>query len=194
MSAVEILRTLIASYLITTLGATALAKLKNRPVASAGMLREGVVPAKVTPAVIVTVAIAEFLLATLLMLGVEPVAASLAAAALFVLFAGYRLMVAVRTKTLMCSCAGTIQTDPASPPAVVGATLACLTLAALACILVFLGRPAGYPLNLLAVAAWTAPLASLALGARRGIRRSDIGNLFPAEYFNLGTADISMKR
>ena len=46
MSAVEILRTLIASYLITTLGATALAKLKNRPVASAGMLREGVVPAK----------------------------------------------------------------------------------------------------------------------------------------------------
>lgn len=60
MSAVEILRTLIASYLIATLGSTALAKLKNRPVASAGMLTEMVIPAKVTPAVIVAVAIAEF--------------------------------------------------------------------------------------------------------------------------------------
>src|ERR1022692_1544236 len=153
MSAVGILRTLIASYLIATLGATALAKFKNRRVSSVGILREKVIPARVAPAIIITVALAEFLLATLLMLGAEPVATGFAAAALFVLFAGYRLMVAVRTRSLMCSCAGTIRTDPASLPAVVGAILACLIMAALACMLVFLGQPDGYPVNLLAIAA-----------------------------------------
>ena len=92
MSAVEILRTLIASYLIATLGATALAKLRNRRVSSVGMQRERVIPARAAPAVIVTVAFAELSLATLLMLGAAPVATGIATAALFVLFAGYRLL------------------------------------------------------------------------------------------------------
>ncbi len=194
MSAVEILRTLIASYLIATLGATALAKLKNRQVTSVGILRESVIPARVAPAVTVTLAIAEFSLATLLMLGTEPVATGFAAAALFVLFAGYRLTTAVRTKSLMCSCAGTIRTDPASPPAVAGASLACLILAALACMLALLGRPAGYPVNLLAVVAWTTPLASLIMGTRRGLRESNTDNSFPTESFPLWTAEMHMKR
>jgi hypothetical protein len=194
MSAVEILRTLIASYLIATLGATALAKLRNRRVSSVGMQRERVIPARAAPAVIVTVAFAELSLATLLMLGAAPVATGIATAALFVLFAGYRLVVAARTKYLMCSCAGTIRADPASLPAVVGASLACLILAALACMLVVLGQPAGYPLNLLAIAAWIAPPAILVMGARRGSRGSSIENRFPVESSPLWTAEMHMKR
>lgn len=190
MSAVEILRTLIASYLIATLGATALAKLKNRRVASAGMLRERVVPAGAVPVILVMVAIAEFSLATLLTFGIQPVMTGFATAGLLMVFAGYRLAVAVRTKKLTCSCAGAIKTDPASPPAVAGAILACLMLAALACLLVFLGRPGGYPVNLLAVAAWTVPLASLVRGAWQAPTGSGTDDRYPAEYFTLASAEI----
>lgn len=194
MNAVEILRTLIASYLIATLGATALAKFKRRQVTSAGILRESVIPARFIPAVTVTLAITEFSLATLLMLGVEPVPTGFAAATLFVLFAGYRLIVAAKTNSLTCSCAGTIRTHPASLPSVTGASLSCLILAALACMLVFLGPPAGYPVKFLAIAAWVAPLASTLIGARRGMGRPNTDNLFPAEFLPLWTAEIDTKR
>jgi hypothetical protein len=192
LSVVEILRTLIASYLIATLGATALAKLKNRRVASAGLVRERVVPASAAPAIVVMVAMVEFSLATLLTFGTEPAMTGGATAALFVVFAGYRLTVAVRTKMLTCSCAGAIRSSPASPPAVAGATLACLILAALACLLVFLDRPAGYPVNLLAVAAWSVPLASFIRGAWQAPRGSRTDDRYPAEYFTLASAEMHL--
>lgn len=183
-----------ASYLIVTLGATALAKVKNWRIASVGIQRERVIPAGAASAVIIALAIAEFSLATLLMLGAAPVATGFATAALFVVFAGYRLMVAVKTKSLMCSCAGMLRADPASLPSVAGASLACLILAAFASVLVFLGPPAGYPVGLLAVAAWAVPLAIFAAGTRRGRRGSGTGNVLPAELLHLWTAEMNAKR
>lgn len=191
MSVVEIFRTLVASYLIATLGATALAKLKNRRAVSVSIQRETVIPAGLAATVAGTLVIIEFSLATLLTFGVTPTVTDFAAVALFVQFAVYRVMVAVKTKSLTCSCSGTIQTDPASFPSVGGAALACLILAALACTLVFVGKPAGYPVNLIAIAAWISPFVGLVAGARRGHKRPDTSDIFRAEFLPLWTAEMN---
>jgi hypothetical protein len=191
---VEIFHALVASYLIATLGATALAKLKNRRIVSVSIQREGVIPAGVAPVFTGMLVTVEFLLATLLTFGAAPAATDFAAAALFVSFAGYRVMVAIKTKSLTCSCAGTIQTDPASFPSVGGAGFACLILAALACTLAFVGRPAGYPVNFLAIAAWISPFVSLAAGARPRHRGPNTGEVFPKEFLPLWTAEVNAKR
>jgi hypothetical protein len=194
MSAAEIARTLIASYLIATLSATALAKLRNRRGTSIGIQREMVIPARFAAAATLTLIAAEFSLATLLMLGTEPAETGSAAGTLFLVFAGYRILVAAKTKSLTCSCAGTMQTDPASVPSVAGASLACLALAALAYVLTFLGPPPGYPVNLLPLAAWITPITIiLAANARQGFRKPDRGDLYPAKLQPLWTADIQRK-
>jgi hypothetical protein len=194
MSVVEIVRTLIASYLIATLGATALAKLKNRRAVSVSIQRERVFPARFAVTATGMLVIIEFSLATLLTFSVAPILTDFAAVALFVQFTAYRVMVAVKTKSLTCSCSGTIQTDPASFPSVGGAGLACLILAALACTLVFVGKPAGYPINLIAIAAWISPFVVLAAGARRGQRRLNAGDVFPTDFLPLWTAELNAKR
>jgi hypothetical protein len=179
----ELLRALTTSYVIVTLGSTSLAKLKNWRIVSVGMLRERTIPVGVVPAVIITAATVELLLATLLMLGIEPVATSTAAAGLFLSFGGYRLAVSVKTNSLMCVCAGAIRTDPASPPAVAGAILACLIQASLACTLVFLGgRHGGGLFDLLAISAWMIPFIAFVAGALRRSGRSDIDKRFPTEF------------
>jgi hypothetical protein len=193
MSALELLRTLVASYLIITLASTALAKARNRRVAVVGIKREMVVPSKAAGAVLVVLVIAEFALATLLMIGSEPAITGFATAALFILFAAYRLLVAAKTKSLTCSCAGTVRTDPASLPSVVGASTACIIMAALGCAIAFLGPPA-YPINFIAIAAWVAPLASLAASLRHGLGRSNAHNSYPSELLPLWTAEINAKQ
>jgi hypothetical protein len=178
---VELIRTLVASYLIATLSATSLAKLKNWRTVSVGVLREMVIPRRAASATIVTVAAVEFLLATLLMLGVQPAVTGFVAAALFLTFGGYRVAVAVRTKSLICTCAGITQSDPASPPAVAGVGFACHLQAGLACTLALLGgRPGGNLLALLTVAAWIAPFITLLTGNWRQSGRLEIDDRFPA--------------
>lgn len=194
MSVMEIFRTLVASYLIATLGATALAKLKNRRVVSVSIQREGVIPLGVASAFTVMLIIVEYSLATLLTIGAAPAVTDFAAVALFMSFAAYRVMVAVKTKSLTCSCSGIIQTHPASFPSVSGSGLACLILAVLACTLILVGKPAGYPLNVLAVVAWISPFVVLAAGARRGQRRLNAGDVFPTEFLPLWTAELNAKQ
>lgn len=189
----EIFRTLIASYLIVTLGSTALAKAKNYRVASIGVQREMIIPARVAAVIIISLVIFEFALATLLMIGSATVVTGFATGALFVVFAAYRLLVSLKTKSLTCSCAGTIRTDPASVPSVAGASLACIIMAALGFIIAFLGR-AEYPDNFLAVAAWIAPIVSFAAGARLGLRRPNTNISYPTELHSLWTAEIERKR
>lgn len=190
MNTLGILHVALASYLTATLGATALAKLKNWQICIAGMWREGVIPGLAVPAVLGTVIVSEFSLATLLAFDIEPVAAGLATAALFVLFAGYRLVVALRTKSLMCSCSGTIRSDPASPPVVAGAMLACLALAVCACLLAFGRQWPGYPVSLLAIASWIAPIIGLVMGARRRPKEVGHGTRLTGEFFQLGTTEL----
>ena len=182
----KLLCALAASYLIATLSATSLAKLKNWRIASVGILRERVVPRRAAPAIIITVAVTELVLATLLMLGAEPRATGFAAAGLFLAFCGYQMAVAVRTNSLICTCAGTARTDPASPPAVAGAGLACVIQAGLACMLAVAGgRPGGNILDLLAVTAWAAPLITFLAGTRRRSGEPELDHRFPVKFISL---------
>jgi hypothetical protein len=180
---VEFARALIAAYLIATLATTALAKLKNWRASSVSVIRESVIPPRAAGVAVVAVAAVELLLATLFMLGIESAVAGFAGMGLFLAFCGYQLLVAVKTNSLMCSCAGTSRTDPASLPAVAGATLACLVQATLACTLAVVGgRPSGN-LDLLTITAWTAPIIVFLAGL---LRRS--GQPEMDERFHLGLA------
>lgn len=186
-------RTLVAAYLIATLATAALAKLKSWRASSVSVLRESVVPPRAATPVVLAVAAAELLLATFLMLGVESVAAGWAAAGLFLAFCGYQLLVAARTNALMCSCAGTSRTDPASVPAVAGTVLACFIQAGLACGLAITHANASRVFYLITFIAWVVPLIVFLAGVPRRIGRSDIRDRFPVEpaFYKQGFEDLS---
>ena len=122
---------------------------------------------------IIVVAAVELLLATLFMLGVDSTVAGFAGMGLFLAFCGYQLLVAVKTNSVMCSCAGTSRTDPALLPAIAGVTLACLAQAALAGTLAVVDRRPGGNLGPLTVAAWAAPIIVFLAGLMRQSERSD---------------------
>jgi uncharacterized membrane protein len=100
------LHVLAACYLILTLSATSLAKLRRWRTTSIALIRESVVPAVLAPGVIIGVVLLELTLSTLLLLAVEPVVTGWAAISLLAVFGLYRLAVATRTKFPMCACAG----------------------------------------------------------------------------------------
>lgn len=185
----EILRILAISYLVATLSATGLAKLVNRRTASAGMTREGVLPASIALPAILAVSVTEFSLAVILVLGIYPEITAFGTAGLFILFAGYRIIVAIKVNALVCSCAGTVRTDPATPAAVAGSVLACMCLAAFACVVPLLGQPSGYPLSLISVVSLILPIASMVVGLRAGKRPREDAR-FPAYHAALGTEDM----
>jgi hypothetical protein len=192
---VELFRTLIISYLIVTLGSTSLAKFKSWRTTSAGILRESVVPVKVATAVVIIVAVIELSLATLLMLGVEPAATSIATAGLFLSFGAYRMAVAARTSFLMCTCAGTLRAERASPPAVAGAILACLIQASLAGILILVGHRPGLGLyDFPPVAAWMAPFIAFVVGTRRRDGGSHLDDRLPAVFTSLAWPNVPAAR
>jgi hypothetical protein len=183
---VELFRALAATYLIATLSATSLAKLKNWRMSSVGVLRESVIPSRAATVTVLAVSGTEFLLASFLAFGAESVAAGVVVASLFLVFGGYRLAVAKRTNSLICSCAGTIRSDPASPPAVAGTVVACLLQAALACAFALSGgRPNKDPLDILATAALALPIIIFLAGLLRRSDQSVIGGKFPAEFASL---------
>jgi len=184
-----LLRVLIVSYLVVTLGATGLAKLANYRTASAGMAREHIFPVRIATPAILAVAATELSLAVLLALGVHPEITLFGVAALFILFAGYRIIVAAKVNAIVCSCAGTVRTDAATPAAVAGGVLACVCLAILACASALLNRRIGYPLNLITLASLILPFVSLAAGLRKtnGIPEK---NRFPDYQVSLGTEQI----
>lgn len=159
---VEALRQLAACYLIVTLVATSLAKLRRWRASSIALAREAVFPASIAPHVIIGVALAEFALATLLMLRAAPVETGCATAVLFVLFGGYRLVAVTRSKSLGCPCAGVARIGRATPQGVAAAAAASVFQAGMACAWAFGGSADG--LDLVGVIAWLAPFAVLLTG------------------------------
>lgn len=182
----EFLHVLVTSYFILTLGATSLAKLKNWRVTSVGVLREGLFSARYTSLVVIAVTGAEFVLATLLMLDIRPVATALSTAGIFICFGLYRMAVAARTNSLMCSCAGAIRNDPASPPAVVGAVLSCLVQASLAGTLTFFAKSdIGNLGRSILVASWLAPVIAFTISSSRRSNGSTLNEWYSAELRSL---------
>jgi hypothetical protein len=188
----EFVRTAIAAYVIMTLTATALAKFKNWQTASVSVTREGIIPSRAALAVIIAVSSAEFLLATFFAFGFQPQITGFAAAGLFVLFLGYQLLVAKRTNSLMCSCAGAARTDPVSLPAVAGTTLSCLVQAALSSSLAIV-RPATGVLQLVVIVAWIIPIVLFVIGLSRRIERPRESHRVPlwSPYHNYDIRELN---
>lgn len=154
-------------YLVVTLVATSLAKLRSGRQASRGLRRERVVPARTAPLVIGGVAAAELALATLMALGAEPVITGSAVVVLFLLFAGYRVLAASRKTQLdsyTCPCAGVPLANEASPRAVVAAVAACVIQAGLACGWALAGQARGGLVDVPLAVAWAVPFAVCAAG------------------------------
>jgi hypothetical protein len=153
-------------YLIVTLAATSLAKLYKWRTASLALLRETIVPVRLAPIVIAGVALVELSLSTLIMLGAERVPVGLATASIFLLFGVYRIVVLARTKSLICTCAGVAEFNPATPPAVIATILTCLLQAGVAWTWMLLGSRYGTgDVELGEVAAWLAPFMALFIGS-----------------------------
>jgi hypothetical protein len=175
---VQLVRAIVTAYLIITLSATALAKLKNWRIASAGVTRENVIPARAASAVILAVSAAELLLATFFMLDFQPKLCGLTAMGLFLAFLGYQLLVAARTNSLMCACAGVTRTDPASLPGVTGTAVSCLIQAVLSFVLALTGAATGV-FRLLAIIAWIIPIILFAAGFFRRHRQPEASHQIP---------------
>jgi hypothetical protein len=154
-----------ACYIILSLTATSLAKLVNWRTSAIAVLREGLVPARFASFAVISVSAVEMSLAAFLCFGMAGVLISYAAILLFVLFGAYRLAVAVRTKSLMCTCAGYARYNPATPRALAGVIFASTLQAAIASTLMF---PAiGYNANNATLArsiVWSIPFVILIIG------------------------------
>ena len=102
---IDIVRTVLTAYFAWTLSATGLAKIVNRHEAAVGMLREAVVPRRYVTPTVVGVGLVEVSLA-----GSLPFASRVVSiyviALLFGGFGVYHLMVARRTRAILCTCAG----------------------------------------------------------------------------------------
>lgn len=169
-----ILRAIIAAYIVATLAATSLAKLKGWRLASANLTRESVIPRSVTTVTLIVVALTEFTLSILLASNIQPILIGAATATLFLIFCAYQLLVAARTNFLMCSCSGTLRTDPASPPAIAGTVSACLIQAAMSISLVIIADRPGPAYYLLTTTAWLIPVGIFFINL---IRRTETSEL-----------------
>ena len=160
-----LLHGLAACYLIVTLTATSLAKLRRWRASSLAMIREQVIPAAIAPLVVIGTSLVELALATLLMLGVKPLLVSCAIAVTFGLFGIYRLLVAARTKSLTCACAGSPRYSPATPRAVAATVVTTLFQVGVAvAVMVTASQSDAGVVKLAAAVAWLAPLAAIVAG------------------------------
>lgn len=174
---IGLLQEIAALYLIVTLTATSLAKLRRWRATAIALIREAVIPVAVAPAVVITVALLELALSGLMVLGVEPFLTGLSAAIMFISFSGYRLVSMTRTKSLTCACAGTVVVQAATPQAVTAALITSVLQTAMACSWMFTRNSHSLGMFELArIVALAAPFAVLCIGSyRRSPRRSERG-------------------
>lgn len=101
-------------YLVATFTATGLAKLRRRKGVEAGILAEGIISRTVAPAVVVGLSLIELTIASLVATGVKPFAVGIMTASIFSVFCFYRLISAIKTGRISCSCAGSPRSSKAS--------------------------------------------------------------------------------
>jgi hypothetical protein len=174
----SIIQAVAVAYIVATLAATGLAKLKNFRVTSAGIGRESVIPTWASKIVAIGTALIELALALLFTLAVQPRLVGLAGTALFLVFGGYQLLVAAKTNSLMCSCSGAERTDPASLPAVAGTVFACLFQAALSLVLALSVVRPSMIFHGFAIVALSVPVITFFIGARRKTGESGVNGRF----------------
>jgi hypothetical protein len=171
--ATQVLHELCACYLILTLTATSLAKLRRWRSSSLSVMREQVIPLRAAVVVTIAVALLELTLSTLLVLEIHPLLTGCITVSLFFAFGCYRLAVAARTRSLMCACAGSPQYSPATFHAVMATVVSFLFMISVACCWTFVGSNG--KLNTFSIAgivAWVVPFAILFVSLFGRQRRS----------------------
>ena len=160
-----IFREVALCYVVLTLAATSLAKLRSWRASSLVVIRAQVVPATVAPFTVIGVSLVKLALATCLMLGVEPVLAGRTAAALFLIFGGYRVAVAARTSYLICACAGAARYEPLALRTLAATILTSLVQAGLSLASIGAITQRGTDrLDVAALTAWLVPFIVLLAG------------------------------
>lgn len=185
------LRDATACYLIFTLAATGLAKLRRWRTVAVVLARDAVFPTAFTPVVVFSVSLTELLLAAFLSIRFELTYTAAAVLALFVAFGGYRIAAAHSSNALTCGCSGAERANELTKPTLIATMLAtsCQVMAAL--ILIF---TSGLSRSSLSASAWMAALA-IPLGAFIvGQVRSRLGNSSASYLDRLGSRRISRRR
>lgn len=173
MNILRVVLTEIATcYITVTLTATSLAKLRTWRASSRSVIREQVIPRYLAAATVLGISAVELVLATTLMLWPARALPSWTAGCLFFCFGSYRLAVAIKTKTLMCSCAGSADWSPASPQAIAATLLASIGQVCAAAISAYSPSYDGRLLMRLPVmAAWVLPFLAMLIGSLRDAPR-----------------------
>jgi hypothetical protein len=138
------------------------------------------------------VAAAELVLATFFMLSFQSMVWGFTGTGLFLAFLGYQLLVAKRTNSLMCACAGAARTDPVSLPAVTGTAVSCLVQAALSCALALTGTVTGV-FHLAMIIAWIIPVVLFGTGLCRRRARLEASHQIPvwSPYRNYDIGELN---
>jgi len=166
------------AYIILTLSSTSLAKLRNWRSASLILVRQQIIPVGMAVTVAVVVAVIETAVALLMALQLSPLLTGCFAAVLFTLFACYRLVVAAKTKSMECPCAGSAAGySPATEGAVIAVVVTSLLQTGLSCLWAIAGHDVGMWGKLLCLVAWLLPFAVLLVGAP--CRSAAMSEVFP---------------
>lgn len=159
------------AYLSGTLSATGLSKLRHRRSAAIGMLREDVLPDRLVPLALLSIGTSEVIVAAALAFNVQRVVALWVTVALFLVFSAYHVAVALRTRSVVCSCVGTSSWGgPASLPAVAGTCFGCWLSAGCAMAVLSASGETGGTGEVVIIVAWLVPPAAWAFSGIRRLR------------------------
>jgi hypothetical protein len=155
-----IIREAAGCYLVVTLAATGLAKLRSWRTASTGVIGEKVIPRGMALLTVIAVSVTELSLAALFAIGRYPVVVGCITAFTFLCFGGYKVAVSIKTRNISCSCYGASKTYRATGPGVLAALAASLIQAALACTWAFMPEGREGVFELPVIVAFVIPLAA----------------------------------
>jgi methylamine utilization protein MauE len=166
---VILLRDVAACYLIVTLAATGLAKLRRWRTASVVLVRDAVIPPAIVPGVVIAISLSEMVLSVFLTAGVELFLTEVAVAALLTTFGVYRMVAAANSKALACGCSGAIRSVRRTAQTVSATALGSAWQVAIALVLFATGTQHGGQWSALArISALLVPFMALIIGYTRG--------------------------
>lgn len=153
-----IIHELAALYLILTFAATALAKAKTFQSTYFAIANERIVPVGLAPTVLRIVIAAELGLSLLIVFRIAPQVVGIVIAAVFAIFAAYKLVSAKKTGIASCSCAGPQTVYKATTAGIIASIAASLVQACIGLLYSTLSSNANAASIAISVAAFAAPV------------------------------------
>jgi hypothetical protein len=189
------LRDVAACYLIVTLAATGLAKLRGWRTASVVLVRDAIIPPAIVPGVIIAISLSEMALSVFLAAGVKLFLTEVAVAALLTTFGVYRMVAAANSKALACGCSGAIRSVRRTAQTVSATALGSAWQVAMALVLVATGTQHGGQWSALArISALLVPFIALLIGYARGPEIPSMAEAHGSEYVITAVDVVAARR